>query len=86
MDEQKSHIKVYSSSSSHVKGDKYVPFLLWDYLEPFYGLVSAFPQIHFGHFNDFFVYAVKDVFAVDANFRSAWIDESAGRVVDAPGL
>ena len=32
--------------------------------------------------NDFFVYAVEDIFADDANFGFAWINESAGRVVD----
>ena len=32
--------------------------------------------------NDFFVYAVEDVFVDNANFRFAWINESAGRVVD----
>ena len=49
--------------------------------EPFNGVVSAFPQVHLGYLNDLFVYAVEDVFADDANFRFAWINESAGRVV-----
>ena len=38
-------------------------FLFWDCFEPFYGVVSAFPQVHFSCLNDFFVYAVEDVFA-----------------------
>ena len=67
---------------AHVKGDKCVLFLFWDFLEPFYSVVSTFPQVHLGCLNDFFVYAVKDVFADDGNFRFAWINESAGRVVD----
>ena len=57
-------------------------FLFWDCLEPFYGVVSTFPKVHLDYLNDFFVYAVEDVFAYDANFRFAWINESAGRVVD----
>ena len=56
-------------------------FLFWDCLEPFYSVVSAFPQVHLGCLDDFFVYAVQDVFADDANFRFAWINEPAGRVV-----
>ena len=56
-------------------------FLFWDCLEPFYGVVSAFPQVHFGCLDDFFVYAVEDAFADNTNFRFAWINESAGRVV-----
>ena len=67
---------------AHVKGDKCVFFLFWDCLEPFYGVVSAFPQVHLGCLDDFFVYAVEDVFADDTNFRFAWINESAGRVVN----
>ena len=51
-------------------------FLFWDCLEPFYGVVSAFPQVHFGRMDDLFLYAVKDFFADDANFGFAWIDES----------
>ena len=57
-------------------------FLFWDCLEQFYGVVGAFPQVHFGCMNDLFVYVVKDAFADDANFVFAWIDESAGWVVD----
>ena len=43
-------------------------FLFWDCLEPFYAVVSAFPQVYLGYLNDLFVYAVEDVFADDANF------------------
>jgi len=59
-----------------------VLFLFWDCLEPFYSVVSTFPQVHLGFLNYFFVYVVEDVFGDDANFRFAWINESAGRVVD----
>ena len=69
--------------SPHVKGDKCVLFLFWDYLEPLYCVASAFPQVYLGCMNDFFVYAVEDIFADDANFGFAWINESAGSVVDA---
>ena len=48
-------------------------FLFWDCLEPFYGVVSAFPQVHLGCLDDFFFYGVEDVFADDTNFRFAWI-------------
>ena len=58
---------------AHVKGDKCVFFLFWDCLEPFYGVVVAFPQVHLGCLDDFFVYAVEDAFANDTNFRFAWI-------------
>ena len=67
---------------AHVKGDECVLFLFWDCFEPFYGVTCAFPQVHLCRLDDFFVYAVEDVFADDANFRFAWIDESAGWVVD----
>ena len=35
------------------------------FLGLFYGVVSAFPQVHRGYLNDLFVYAVGDVFADD---------------------
>ena len=57
-------------------------FLFWDCLEPFYGVVSAFPQVHLGCLDDFFVYAVEDVFDDHTNFIFPWINESAGRVVN----
>ena len=57
-------------------------FLFWNCREPFYGVVTTFPQVHLSCLNDFFVYAVENVSVDDANFRFASIDESAGRVVD----
>ena len=47
----------------------------------FCGVVSTFPQVYFGCLNDF-VYAVEDIFADDANFRFAWINEPAGRIAN----
>ena len=44
-------------------------------------LLVLFPQVHLSCLDDFFVYAVEDVFADDTNFRFAWINESAGRKV-----
>ena len=73
MDRQKSH-------TSKVINDGCV--LFWDCLEPFYGVVRAFPQVHLSCLDDFFVYAVQDVFADDTNFKFAWNNESAGRVVN----
>jgi len=56
--------------------------LFWNCFEPFNGVVSFFPQIYFSRLDNFFVYAVEDVFANDANFRFAWINKSAGWVVN----
>ena len=41
-------------------------------------LLVLFPQVHLSCLDDFFVFAVEDVFADDTNFRFAWISESAG--------
>ena len=67
---------------AHVKGDKCVFILFLNCFKPFYGVVSTFPQIHFSRLDNFFVYAIEDVFTDDANFRFAWINESAGWVVN----
>ena len=49
--------------------------------KPFYGIFGTFPQVHFSHLCNFMVYSVEDVFADDANFDFAWINESAGWVI-----
>ena len=49
--------------------------------KPFHGIFGTFPQVHFSRLCDFVVYSVEDVFADDANFGFAWINESAGRVI-----
>ena len=64
-----------------VKGDKCVFFLFRYIFKPFYGFFGTFPQVHFSRLCDFVVYSVEDVFADDANFGFAWINESAGRVI-----
>ena len=64
-----------------VKGDKCVFFLFRYIFRPFYGIFGTFPQVHFSRLCNFVVYSVEDVFADDANFGFAWINESAGRVI-----
>ena len=58
-------------------------FLLFRYVfKPFYGIFGIFPQVHLSRLCNFVVYSVEDVFADDANFEFAWINESAGRVIN----
>ena len=37
---------------AQVKGNEYMLFLFWNCREPFYGVVSTFPQVHLSCLND----------------------------------